>query len=292
MAAKGSAIPRRQLGRIMREMRSEVGLTLAQTAKLMGCSAATVQRLETGAIVNIDPEDIEMFCRVMGADEVTTMALKWLADQGGATEWFHKYTDLIPPNFDVYMGLESVAVKLASFVELVPGLLQTKAYARTLFRAVHPTEPDSEIERRVEMRMQRQTLIKRKVRPLAIDVILDQSVLHRIIGSRKIMAAQLYHLADLGTRPNVRIRILPYAVGVPLGDLTGPFIIMDFEDAEAGQPHEPPVVYVESYTGAMYLDGRDTVDRYRAAHANLGRVALSEQASRDLLRRTAKGYSS
>ncbi|QIS20578.1 helix-turn-helix domain-containing protein [Nocardia terpenica] len=290
MAAKGSAIPRRQLGRIMREMRKEVGLTLVQTAKLMGCSPATVQRLETGSVLKIDPEDIEAFCRVMGADKATTMALKWLAEQGDTNEWFHKYTDLIPPNFDVYMGLESAATRLASFQVLVPGLLQTADYARSLIRVGYPNESAEEINRRVEMRMHRQILIKRKYEPTRLHVVLDQSVLHRRIGSPRIMAAQLRHLADIGTRPNLSIRVLPWSAGVPLGDPTGPFTILDFGETPTEQPVEPPVVYVESYIGAMYFEDKDSIDCYRAAHATLARVALDDRASRDRLRQVAREY--
>ncbi|ATL68360.1 helix-turn-helix domain-containing protein [Nocardia terpenica] len=290
MAAKGSAIPRRQLGRIMREMRSEVGLTLAQTAKLMGCSAATVQRLETGTVTRIDPEDMDAFCRAMGADEVTTMAMQWLAEQCDSAGCFHRFNDLIPQKLGIYMGLESAAVKLASYEELVPGLLQTADYARTLIRAAYPNDPDAEIERRVQMRMHRQALVTRKYQPTTLDVILDQSVLYRKVGNPKIMAAQLRHLADIGTRPNVTVRILPFAAGVPLGDQIGPFAILDFWEPSKGKPEDSPVVYVESYTGALYFDDDDTLVRYRAAHATLGQVALDDKASRDLLRQAAKGY--
>nr|WP_280358810.1 Scr1 family TA system antitoxin-like transcriptional regulator [Nocardia otitidiscaviarum] len=86
------------------------------------------------------------------------------------------------------MGLESATEPLTSFQELVPGLAQIPEYARTLIRSVHPREPESEIDRRVEMRMHRQVLITRRAQPAALDVILDESALHRVIGSPKIMA--------------------------------------------------------------------------------------------------------
>ncbi|WP_306359779.1 Scr1 family TA system antitoxin-like transcriptional regulator [Nocardia sp. CC227C] len=84
------------------------------------------------------------------------------------------------------------------------------------------------------------------------------------------------------------MRVLPYTAGTPLGDLTGPFTILDFGDANH-QPDEPSVVYVESYTGAMYFDDRDSVARYRAAHDAMRRVALDARQSRDLLRHMSKG---
>ncbi|WP_228812403.1 helix-turn-helix domain-containing protein [Nocardia otitidiscaviarum] len=288
MGETGSTVPRRQLGRYLRDLRQQSGMTIAEVARRIERGATTLQRLETGQADRIRLWDIEALCQVLGASDTETAALKGLAQQGNTKSWWHEYGDLIPTNFDVYMGLESAAESLTSFQELVPGLAQIPEYAGTLIRSVHPREPESEIDRRVEMRMHRQVLITRRAQPAALDVILDESALHRVIGSPKIMAAQLRHLADLSTRPNITIRVLPYAAGTPLGDLTGPFTILDFGDGDR-QPAEPSVVYVESYTGAMYFDDHESAARYRAAHDTMRRVALDERQSRDLLRHVSKG---
>jgi hypothetical protein len=215
--------------------------------------------------------------------------MKGLAQQGNSKNWWHQYGDLIPLNFDVYMGLESGAAKLTSFAELVPGLLQTPDYAGTLIRLAHPSEPDSEITRRIEMRTRRQVLVTRKADPAPIDVILDESALHRAVGNRHVMAAQLRHLADVGTRSNIAIRVLPFGAGVPLGDLTGPFIILDFPRS-GDKLIEPSVVYAESYTGAMYFDDPDLVERYRTVHAAVRQVALGVEDSRQLFRDKAREF--
>ncbi|MFD0361364.1 helix-turn-helix domain-containing protein [Nocardia sp. GCM10030253] len=282
-----STVPRRQLGRHLRELRQQTGMSIAQVAKLIERGATTLQRLESGTADRIRLWDIEALCRVLGADEMTTEGLKGLAQQGNTESWWHEYGDLIPEDFDVYIGLESAASMLTSFQELVPGLFQTPSYAEALIRAVYPDDPAAEITRRVEMKMHRQKLITRKGHPATVDVVLDESVLHRMVGSPKTMADQLRYLADLGTRPNVTIRVLPYSAGVPLGDLTGPFTIVDF-DADSKGKQEPSVVYVENYTGDIYLERPDSVDRYRSAHASISHVALAVQPSRDLLRRVAK----
>ncbi len=290
MADISPTIPRRRLGRLLRDVRQGAGLTIAELAHRIERGATTVQRLETGTADRIRLWDIEAICQVCGADETTTEALKGLAQDGNTKVWWHQYGDLIPVNFDVYMGLEAGAARLTSFQELVPGLLQTADYARILTRLAHPSEPDSEIARRVEMRIRRQTLLTRKRKPAPLDVILDESALYRVIGGRRIMDVQLRHLADMGTRPNITIRVLPFGAGVPLGDLTGPFIILDFLESKRGVPVEPSMVYAEGYAGAMYLDDPDVVERYRRAHAALGEVALSVQDSRQLLRDKAREY--
>ncbi|GAB4588071.1 helix-turn-helix transcriptional regulator [Nocardia sp. IFM 10818] len=290
MVETGSTVPRRQLGRYLRELRQQSGMTLAEVARRIERGVSTVQRLETGRADNIRLADIEAICHVLGASETEAAALMGLAQQGNAKNWWHQYGDLIPANFDVYMGLESAAVAVSSLQELVPGLVQTADYARELIRLAHPGESDSEIMRRVEMRMHRQILVTRRAQPANFDVLLDESALHRVVGSRRIMATQLRHLAESGTKPNITIRVLPYSAGMPLGDLTGPFIILDFGEDDDKEPREPSVVYVESYTGAMYFDDVDIVERYRAAHEALRRVALDAQRSRDLLRQAAREY--
>ncbi|MEU1983824.1 helix-turn-helix transcriptional regulator [Nocardia sp. NPDC019395] len=290
MADIGSTLPRRQVGRYLRDLRQGAGLTIAEVSRRIERGATTVQRLETGAADRIRLWDIEAICRVCGADETTIDALKGLAQQGNNKSWWHQYGDLIPLNFDVYMGLEAAARKLTSFQELVPGLLQTPDYARTLTRLAHPSEPDGEIARRVELRGRRQIMLTKKNDPVLFDVVVDESVLHRVIGSRRIMEAQLRHLADIGTRANIDIRILPFGAGIPLGDLTGPFMILDFEDLAEGTPIEPPVVYAEGYTGDMYFEDPEVIDQYRNAHADLRRVALTVQDSRQLLREKAREF--
>lgn len=289
MAETASTVPRRQLGRYLRELRQQSGMTIAEVARRIERGASTLQRLETGQADRIRLWDIDALCQVLGAGETETAALKGLAQQGNTKGWWHEYGDLIPTNFDVYIGLESAAASLTYFQELVPGLAQTPDYARALIRAVNRAESKVEIDRRVEMRMHRQVLVTRKAQPAMVDMVLDESALHRIVGNTKIMAAQLRHLADLSTRPNVTVRILPFAAGIPLGDMTGPFIILNFDEGDDTQDVEPPVVYVESYTGAMYFDDRDSVQRYRTAHEAMRKVALDVRQSRDLLRRASKG---
>lgn len=285
-----STLPRRQLGRYLRELRQGSGLTIAELARRIERGATTVQRLETGTADRIRLWDVDAICQVCGADDTTTEALKGLAQQGNSKSWWHQYGDLIPVSFDVYMGLEAAAAKLISFQELIPGLLQTPDYARTVARQAHPSESDGEIARRVEMRVRRQILLTKKSDPVPADIILDESALQRVIGNRRIMDAQLRYLADAGTRPNIRIRVLPFAAGLPLGDLTGPFTILSFGESGDGRPAEPPVVYAEGYTGAMYFDDADLVRRYHRAHAALGQVALNEQDSRKLLRDKAREF--
>ncbi|WP_280272280.1 helix-turn-helix domain-containing protein [Nocardia wallacei] len=286
-----STLPRRQLGRYLRDWRTQAGLTIAEAARLMEWGASTLQRLEKGQADRIRTIDIQELCRIYGIPDDIAEGLKGLAQQAAVKSWWHGYGDLIPENFDVYVGLEASAQRLTSYQsELVPGLLQTAEYARALNGLGYPDDSEAEVERRVQLRLQRQALITRKTQPATVDVVLGESVLRRVVGSARVMSAQLRHLADLSTRENVTLRILPFAAGVPLGLSTGPFVILEFGTDSKGQPVEPPVVYVEGFTGDLYLERQGDVRRYRRAHESLLRCALDVPASRHLLRQVAKDY--
>ncbi len=104
------------------------------------------------------------------------------------------------------------------------------------------------------------------------------------------MAAQLRHLADLSTMPNIELRVLPFRSGLPVGVATGPFTILSFGSDRNGDSIEPTVVYAEAYTGAMYFEKANDVRRYSEAYELTQRAALDVRPSRDLLREVAREH--
>src|SRR6266567_6247981 len=125
-----STLPRRQLGRHLRDWRTQSGQTIAEAARLMEWGASTLQRLEKGQADRIRTIDIQELCRIYGIPGEFAEGLKGLAQQAAVKSWWHAYGDLIPENFDVFVGLEASAQRLTSYQsELVPGLLQTADYA-------------------------------------------------------------------------------------------------------------------------------------------------------------------
>ncbi|MEU7633379.1 helix-turn-helix transcriptional regulator [Nocardia sp. NPDC049220] len=291
MSETGSTLPRRQLGRYLRDLRTQTGMTIPEAARRIERGASTLQRLETGQAERIRLLDIRELCSIYDADETKTTALMGLAQQAAIKSWYHEYGNLIPANFDVYMGLEASAHQLTSYApDVILGLLQTPDYRLTLLRSALPDETSDEINRRVQLKLKRQALITRKSQPAHLDVVLLECALQRLVGGRKVMTAQLRHLADMSTLPNVSIRVLPFAAGIPLGDPLGPFTILDFGTDNKGKPIEPPVVYLESFTGDLYLEKPEDVARYHEAHAVIRRAALDETASRNLIRQVAREY--
>lgn len=177
--------------------------------------------------------------------------------------WWKKY-DL--PYGD-YVGFEATAIALRDFDPGVfPGLLQTPDYARALHERAIPRLPAELIERRLETRRIRQQVLLRD-NPPSLAVILDEAVLHRVVGCPKVMAEQLAHVIKACAQGNVTVQILPYSAGAHPA-LDSPFILLEFP------PGQPSVVYVEDLAGPIYRRRPDHVRRYAEAYDLLAGLAM------------------
>ena len=153
----GSTVPRRQLGRYLRDLRQRQRLTVRSAADRLEWSEAKIWRIETGQ-TSLRSLDVEAMCKIYAAPADLTEALMGLARETKARGWWHAYGDVIPEGFDVYIGLEEAASNISWYEsELIPGLLQTERYARALIEADNPGVADEEITRRVQLRIERQT---------------------------------------------------------------------------------------------------------------------------------------
>ncbi|WP_280253068.1 helix-turn-helix domain-containing protein [Nocardia abscessus] len=289
MTDTGSTLPRRQLGRYLREARTAVNMSLERMACLTDLSSSGLQRLETGQATRLKVRDLQAICEVLDLSEEMSAAMVGLLRQSAEPNWWHEYGNLIPTTFDVYVGLETAARKLTTYQpSLVLGLLQTAEYAAALIQAGTPAESSDELRRRVELRMKRQTIVTRKRRPIELEVVLHECALRSAVGGDRVMAPQLHHLAEIGKMPNVTIRVLPFAAGAPIGHPVGQYAILEFGDDSNDRAVEPPVVYLENFTGCLYLEKADDIQRYAWVHDCLRRASLDEAASRSLLRQVAK----
>ncbi|AYF79080.1 XRE family transcriptional regulator [Nocardia yunnanensis] len=262
-----------------------------RVAKAADVSTSVLQRLESGIHTRLKVRDLRAVCEVLEMPQETTDAMVGLLKQAGEQSWWHEYDSLIPANFDVYVGLETAARRLITYQPaLVPGLLQIPEYARALIRAVKPDESAADHERRLELRMRRQAKLSRRYEPLQLEVVLHEAALHCNVGDPVVMGAQLRHLAEIGKMPNVSVRVLPFKAGAPVGDPVGQFAILEFDDG--GREHVwPPVVYLETFIGCMYLEKDGDVRRYFRVLDSLRGAALDESVSRSLLRHVAKEFS-
>ena len=277
----GSSVPRRTLGRALRELRTEARMTLDGAAAALECSRQKVWRIESG-LGAVRGLDVRAMCELYAAAPALTGALTGLAAETRAKGWWHAYGDAVPDWF-VYPGLEAAAGRLREHADmLVPVLLQTRGYASAVCRP-RAGCPVEERDRLVEARMCRQELLLRRLPPPPrLEVTLAEAVLLRGVGGQAVMAEQLGRLVEASWLPHVTIRVVPLAAGLSAGAVAGTFVLLDFPLGSRVEP-DPPVVYRESLTGALYLDRPAEVAAYETAWAGLDTLALGEEESRRLI---------
>lgn len=277
-SAHSPTFPRFQLGKQLRELRERARLTTEDVGLQLDCSPSTISRMEGGK-VGIRRTTLERLLEIYDVhdrEQIETLIV--LAKEGKTRGWFARYGDL-PASYSRFIGLESSAAEIRNYEALVvPGMLQTEEYTRALL-AASPGESEDAVEAHVTARRERQALLNRTDRPsLQLIVVLDESVVRRLIGGHDVMRSQLKHLADMGRARNVTIQILPFSGGAYAG-MAGSFSILKFEGA-------PSVVYAEAMTGDIY-PAADDVQRYHDVFENLRAAALSPFESVRMIEETA-----
>ncbi|GAA5127725.1 helix-turn-helix domain-containing protein [Pseudonocardia adelaidensis] len=284
--AQGPAGPRRRLGAELRQLRRRVDLQLIEVARELDCSASKISRLENGKGIPRMP-DVVALMRLYGVtDEEQRVRLTQLVQESREQGWWERYTDGVHAErfFAMnaparYTALETEAVRVRSFeVAWVHGLLQAPEYARAVLEVLLTERTGTEVDRLVELRLRRQEALTERNPPLHLEVVLDESVLSRVVGSPEVMATQMRYLRERSELPNVTVRVLPFAVGLHRAH-AGPFQILEFPD-QAGAD----VVFIEGPAGDTYEHQSD-VDLYKDVLADVADRALDPGASREIVHR-------
>ncbi len=161
----GSTVPRRQLGRYLRDLRGAAGLTVRAAARELERSEPTIWRIESG-LTSTRSVEVRVMCELYGATGEMTAALMALAKETKARGWWQAYGDVVPEWMDLYIGLEAAATRISWYEpDLVPGLFQTEDYARALLREDMPDAEEDEVNRRVQLRLTRQAILRRPIDP-------------------------------------------------------------------------------------------------------------------------------
>lgn len=262
-----------QLGRQLRRLREDAGLTAEEVGTEVDCSGSTIRRIEAGGVGIKRPALLQMLSLYKVTDDHRD-TLVALAKQGTQRGWWARHRDL-PTAYGQFVGLEPAANQVRKYEALlVPGLLQTEEYARAVILGCRPQESVEGVDLRVKIRMERQVALNRD-NPLHLWAIFDEAVLHRHVGGAQVMADQLDHLLAVASRRNVTIQVLPYSVGSYAG-MAEPFAILAFDELS-------DMVYVEGLTGDLYMDD-DEVARYMLVFDHLRAAALNPNESVKLIR--------
>jgi len=281
LAKGGPTVLRILLGSQLRRLRQERGISREEAGYAIRASHAKISRIELGK-VGFKERDVADLLTLYGVTDPAERApLLELARQANRPGWWHKYSDLLPSWFEVYVGLEEAASIIRTYeIQFIPGLLQSRDYARAVINIGHPRASKEEIDRRIELRERRQQRLLGPDAP-TLWAVVDEAAVRRPFGGRKVMRGQIKHLLEMTERPNIRLQVLPFARGGHAA-AGGPFTFLRFSE-----PALPDVVYIEQLTSALYLDKREDTDAYMevmdrvSVQANT--VAASKQFLKDLL---------
>ena len=281
-------VRRRELGALLRALRSDSGLTIDEVAQQLLCSPSKISRMETG-LRGTSQRDIRDLCDLYGVtDTKQRQHLTELAKGGREQAWWQPYE--LRSSFATYVGLEAEALRISNYDPgVVPGLLQTPEYARaveerTLDERTLERPSDEATEEMLEVRRRRQAILTRtEPSPPEFCGIVDEAALHRIVGSPAIMSAALERVVHASDLPNVGIQVLPYEAGAhPALDST--FVLLEFRD------QVPPVVYVEGLVGQVWLARPLDIGKYKQVFERLGEMSLDTRESVNLIAKLASEY--
>jgi transcriptional regulator with XRE-family HTH domain len=275
---RSPALQRRELGALLRALRNGKGLTVEQVAERLLCSPSKVSRMETGQ--GATARDIRDLCDLYEvADPAERDRLTALAREGKRPARWQRY-DLA---YARYAELEEVALAISAFQSsAVHGLLHTADYARANHESSMPRLNPEQIDRQIEAKLARQSILTR-ADPPSFAVVLDEAALHRMVGGRRVMAVQLAKILDISALPNVTVQILPFALGAHPA-LESNFTILQLPDPTPG------VVFTEGMIGSTYLDRPEDLKRYRGVFYKLQSIALNPKDASDLIAKFLRFY--
>ncbi|MEU5594363.1 DUF5753 domain-containing protein [Streptomyces sp. NPDC020298] len=163
---------------------------------------------------------------------------------------------------------------------MVPGSLQTEAYARAIYNCHVPALDDEEIDSRVAARLKRQQFFDRKPRPL-VSYVLEEGILTRPLGGPEALREQLLHILDIGRLRHVEIQVMPHNRQAHAG-LNGPMILL--ETAEHRQ-----LAYVEGPSGGYFVSEQPDLGELFARYGILRAQALNPDESSKRINEVAQG---
>ncbi|WP_269853791.1 helix-turn-helix domain-containing protein [Streptomyces sp. RPT161] len=272
-------VRRRRLGAELRQLREGEALTQEEAAAKAGLTAAKLSRLETAQFA-IKPDVLKSLLTLYRATDEKRAVLLALAREGARRGWWQPYRDMIDPAYSDLISLEAEAVAMRTFEALlIPGLLQTAAYARAVIGGGAVPLPADQINARVEVRIGRQSVLTRP-NPLEIWAIVHEAALRtRIKGSKSVMRDQLQRLIDLSELPHVYVQVLS-SEAAPHPGYSGGFSMLRFPEGE-----ELDVVVLENLSNTLYIEEREDVAVYTGAFERLRAEALSFDDSRAMIER-------
>ncbi|MFD4142919.1 Scr1 family TA system antitoxin-like transcriptional regulator [Streptomyces sp. NPDC058572] len=264
-----STSPRALLGAELRHAREKAGLTQEELGRPLFVSGSFIGQLEAGTR-RMQPEYAGQIDEILETNGFFARNCK------------ASNKSRYPDHFAEAAEAEAVATTIKEYAPLlIPGLLQTEAYARAVFRAYQPTATEGVIDELVEARLDRAHLLDDPTTPL-LWAVFDEAVLRRRVGGPEVMAEALRHVAALARRHRIIVQVLPFTAGGHAA-MGGALKLMSFDDA-------PPLAYLQGSGAGQLEDDPATVSRHALAYDLVGASALSPESSLALIESVAEDY--
>lgn len=262
----------RRLHLELRRLREAKGDTQQQVADAMEWSLSKLIRIETGRI-RISVNDLRVLTSYYGLSDDVRNELLALARDSRKSAWWEPYRDVISKSYAEYVAFESVASVIRCFESaVVPGLLQTEEYAWQVMEFAGV--PDDLARRRVELRMRRQEGW-RSAGTADTRFLIDESIIHRVVGGAASMRRQLRYLREIAELPNVTLKIVPYAEGLYPRHRVGYSLFQFVDDA-------PLVLYLDNDSTDMITT--DVADDRPVAYLDAFTALEDKFSSQDALK--------
>lgn len=270
------------LGGKLRELRVRAGLDPADVDSRLGFSRSKTSRIELGRH-GCKPADALALLDLYGVQAPEQIAeFMRLVSQSRQSDWWRSFSDVLSDFFEPLVALEGAAATVRTYEPFyVPGLLQTPAYTDAVVRSGPGHLLMHEVERRVQLRQERQRQLDQPDAP-RLWAVIDESVLMRSVGGSEVMRDQLLHLVSMMERPRVTLQVAPLEVTASVGVGTGVtylrFALSDLKDA----------VYIEHLTDSTFSQKPQAVEQYRDMLDRLGACALTPKQSLELIKERLK----
>lgn len=272
---RGPTLRAQWLGNELREMREAAGLTLKEVGEYLRRNSSTVSRFESG-ILPARIAEVLAYLDICGIDDPRRRDdLKQMAQDVWQKGWWDGFTDNVAGSLIDWVWLESRATAISSYQNaVIPGLLQTRAYAEAMIGAADVEATPEQVNRFVELRMARQDRLELED-SIRVSVVLDEGVLYRRVGGSEVMREQFAHLRQMAQRKNIEVLVIPAAVGAHASP-DGAFDLFAM-----ARPY-PMAACISTPAGTLVVEG-DKAERLRHAYDRLREVALPRRATLALL---------
>lgn len=264
----------RRLGFELRHLRETHGLTLEEASRRSGVPRTTLSKIETAESRRTRTRDLDALADLYEVSDETREAFHQLYRESKEKGWWYRYKELFGTSGLPAFEVEASLIRTYE-AQVIPGLLQTAEYARAVFTGTNAFA-EEEIQRHVEARMERQSILAR-LYPPEYAAIIDEAALRRPAGGSTAMQEQLLHLAHMATRPNISIHVLPFSAGMHAANLGG-FQIMEFSE-----PADPTVGYAETPTSCLFVEEPQEIRNYDAMWREAHNASLTVTQSIDFI---------